>query len=1281
MNKRIGAALIAVLLVLHSLLGFGAGTANAETAAEAQPAQTAQATDNNETPSAATVNSPSSDTDSTQDTPSLENDQEAEATVQQAVYGTPQPSNILTSVSLTDDEGNPVGGDDSSDRIDPGEALNLNYRWELPNDHTYTDGSTFEFDLPSEFRIYTDIRDVPLTTGGDNGESVGAFSVSTDGHVVVTFNRFVEEYSNISGNLTVRSELKEEIVKETNQVRITFPIGDAGQVIVLYLMPKNGVLLDKTGKADDAGGKIDWTVDVNTSLQKLSSVSLSDTIPEGLTLDSASVRVYKLNVSSAGDRTQGEAVAADQYVLEGGQEASELKLAFAAESINEAYRITYSTAIGAGSQAKFTNTATLKASDREDVSASSTVTVKRGELISKSVGAYDQSTQSIDWIIGYNAGALTIPKSQALLKDRFNSGQRLVDESFKVTENATGRVLVAGTDYTVTNVAIANGKAGFDLQFANDVTTAYTITYRTTATGTVYNNDKITNTVTTGTVSKSASKNLERNLLTKTNTGVNYAAKTSSWRTIVNRDSFTMDNAVMTDTFPNGGLELVPGSVKVTDSKGTVLKEKVDYELTVPEGNRSGFTISFKGTLNGERTITYTTNFNQNWKIDRQQTNFVNKAKVTWSENGAPREREVSASFAPGTLTLQNGSKSGSYDPRTKQLTWDVKLNYNKLALDQAVLSDVIQPGQRFVEGSLTVNQMTLVNGKDSVSKGKTLDPSSYTVVYPSDANGNQLQIVFKGTTSDSFWVTFKTTVDGQIVGKSASNEATLTSANTELGSWTASVPIPGGGEYVAKTAAQQGGKIAWSVTVNKGQSYVENAKIIDTPTSNQQLDESSFRLYRAVVAANGTPSKGELLVKDRDYSLTITSGKEERFELAFAQPIREAFILEYTSTIYAADRENVSNKVSFEGTGVTTGQTDTSRSIIVRTSSGSGTGSGVRGALEVTKVDSADETKLLPGATFVLQDVNKRRPAITRTTDDAGRIMFNQLLYGSYTLTETQAPEGYKLPEEASQTVMIDSSVVQTAGVKSVQVKNEALPVTPEQPTTPPEPENPTDPGGPTQPPVDPGTPAVPETPTDPQTPVTPTNPEQPTTPPDNGNTPEQPTVPGTTQPEFPVPDDNTPVGTPEIPSTPGIPVDNGTPSTPENPEVDVPEDDTPQGTPDVPSEPDTNVPDEGTPVGTPDVPTEDPGVPVPEEPIPSGVPPVTPDAPQVDVPDNSVPQGTPPVVPGTVVPGVVVPEGEQPPTLPQTGEESKLPYVLAGAGLIAFGFWLRRRATLKNH
>lgn len=72
------------------------------------------------------------------------------------------------------------------------------------------------------------------------------------------------------------------------------------------------------------------------------------------------------------------------------------------------------------------------------------------------------------------------------------------------------------------------------------------------------------------------------------------------------------------------------------------------------------------------------------------------------------------------------------------------------------------------------------------------------------------------------------------------------------------------------------------------------------------------------------------------------------------------------------------------------------------------GTGTGEVGSLEVTKVDAADSSKVLEGATFSLIDQESGIVIKTLTTGADGKVKFDELLYGNYLLKENKAPEGY---------------------------------------------------------------------------------------------------------------------------------------------------------------------------------------------------------------------------------------------------------------------------------
>lgn len=1149
----------------------------------------------------------------------------------------PVSENILNAVTLTDDAGQPIVSDDP-DRFFNGEnAISLNYAWALENGHPHTAGSVFEFDVPSQFRIYTPISDAPLIVSGEDGsgQSAGSFSVTTDGHVTVTFSEFIESHSDVAGTLTIRTELTREVVQDSTQVKLVFPIASGEQAFVLYLKPEAGLTLSKKGTADNAAGAIRWSVDLNASEQTLRGVKLKDAIPDGLALEAESVTVTKLTKTADGMFEKSEAADPASYTLN--TAAGELELDFGSGELTGAYRVDYSTKLQAGKATSFKNTAVLSAQSRQDASASATVTVQRGLQMDKKVAAYDDKNQTIDWEIRYNYGdAVLIPADQALLEDRFTSGQSLIENTFQVYKGS--ELLVRDRDYTLTIVPESGGLRGFNLQFLQDVNAEHNIKYSTKAAIAVYAKDRITNTVTSGGIKASASQVLERNLFVKTNKGADFKKRVTSWQITVNTDRFDMRDAVMKDTFPEGGLEFQEGTLVIKRENGSVLARDVDYTLTTDNGIRSGFEIKFTNAVTQRYVITYDTRYEVDWKKNQKEKSFLNSSQLDFTHEGKPRTKTSSARFWPDDLTVANGAKSGVYDPSTKEITWTIKANYNQKRVDNAAIVDRLTQGQRYVEGSLEVNDMSLTGTWLGARKGAPVDPSRYSAAYPNADNGNELKISFPNGIESAYWITFKTTLKGSVIeGTAVTNQAVLTGNGQTVNTWDASVNIPGGGTYTSKEGVQQADRILWTIKLNQGQSYVENARIVDTHSGSQFLDDQTFRLYRLVSSADGKSTRGEELKRDVDYTLDIMSGDSERFELKFAKPIESAYELEYQTVIRANDREKLSNSVRFEGDGVKKGTVDSTREIIVRTTSGSGTGGGVTGALEVTKTDAADAGIKLPGAVFVLQDSAGRRAPITRTTDENGQIVFGNLLYGSYTLTETKAPEGYKISSEGPATIVIGTkTLAENNGRVKTTVENEKLPNVP----------TPTDPGTPTTPPTEPGTPTT--------------------------------TTPPTEPPVVQVPDEDIPQGPTEPPTQPVTPTDNEPEQPqPSEPGIEVPDENTPQGPPQVPTQP--VLPEQ------PVTPSEDPEMPVPVDPIPQGVPPVVPGEPEFYVPDGDVPQGTPPVVPGTVVPGTVVPNDDTDvpqdvPMLPQTGEESKLPYLFAGIGLILFGLSLRRRASVKN-
>ncbi|MBA2940985.1 collagen binding domain-containing protein [Paenibacillus sp. CGMCC 1.16610] len=932
--------------------------------------------------------------------------------------------NILESVTMAvyDSAGQVVTGN----VYDQGARVRLDYTWSLPDGHSYRAGDTYTFMLPAQFLLFNNVGGT-LTTGDDQ---VGTFQVNKDSRqVIITFNNFIESHDNVRGTLTINTQFnKSQITGSTTQI-ITIPIQSGEEVFTLIFRPDVPSTISKAGVANGFNAKqIDWTVDVNKSMDSIQQAVVKDPIPAGLAVP-VSVAVYSLGVKLDGTMVLGELLDSSQYTVS--TDDSILAVHFADNPITHAYRIQFATAITDATKSSFVNTATLSGSNKTPVQATATVEVKHGSVLKKIATDYATGTQTISWAIQYNYNEGNIPQSAAWLSDLFNESQELIAESFQifpVTFNGVGGEvlgsLVPSTEYTLTPQT-AEGKKGFKLQFLHDISTAYKVIYKTKASKPVLDNSSVTNTVTSGGGSSdTVVKPINQVVLVKSDGHIDYNTKIVEWNIAINGDSQQMSHVVVTDTFPYKGLRLLPDTFKVKQGAGVL--DPSEYTLDDSVAPEDGFIVRFKNPLTGPVTINYKTAFNLDWiQPAGSRTDFYNTAQMAWLDRWENEQtKTVTDIFYTRDEVKNNGFKSGTYDAAHKQITWTVGVNYNSKPIEQAVVEDLLESNQKLDAVTLAVYKMVIApNGTTTL--GSIVDTSEYE--YQIDA-ANKLKLSFKQPILGPYSIVFKTSLDGQLINNATvNNTAKLFDASKPVSNdLKATVNIPHGGEYVSKKGLQSGDKINWMITINQGQSTLNDALLIDTPTVNQLLLLDTFHLFKTIVDVNGNVTKGAELTKDVDYTLVIetdASGKQT-FRLHFVNPISSAYILEYQSLIAANDRDTVSNKVILSGNNVTTVTKETVQDIIVGVSSGSGTGSGVRGSLSVKKVDASNYTVLLSGATFDLYRKSDRAldRIGTMTTNENGVANFTGLLKGNYVVKESAAPAGYALDADKEYPVSLSS-------------------------------------------------------------------------------------------------------------------------------------------------------------------------------------------------------------------------------------------------------------------
>ncbi|MCU5518771.1 SpaA isopeptide-forming pilin-related protein [Bacillus cereus] len=948
-------------------------------------------------------------------------------------------TNILTGVKLTDKDGKPFTEDNRPSTDSP---ANIEFTWELLKSMNVKNGDYYIFDLPKHFKIYNTINS-PLYDSENH--QIGNFTVTKDGKVTMTFNDYVEEHPDVAGNLQLKTEFNKAEIKGTTTQEIPFPIKDKDVSITVDFKPNVQTATNKKGLPDRPinTNEINWKVEMNKTQDTLKNAIFKDNIPQGTNLNKDSIKVYYLEVDVNGNVTRGaEAEPTDYNIIS--SDGSKLEIAFK-DSINKAYQIEYATKVTDENIKSFRNNVTITSDNQKQQNASSTVTVSRGTHLNKT-SKYDPKTQTIEWTITYNGDQREIKKADAILKDIFDDTHEL-DANSIVVKNASYNekgTLVTGD--AVNNYTVSNKKNGFDLQFNDDINSAYVITYKTKPTNKVIEDGKVKNKVTADNdSSKENEASFKQQNIIKSNNKAetNYKDKTTTWTIIVNNNNYPLNNAIITDTFDHGGLQLKDKKLEIKDGNYT-LQAGTDYVLDVTD---KGFKITLIGTYQSNMTKTlvvkYTTDFDYT-KLESGKTSFKNTGNLSWIDTDSnPQSNKVEANFDPDTFTKANGYKYGSYNAQTKEITWIIGFNYNNVEIKDPYVIDVIQDKQKLVPGSIEVRDMILNGNPDNAQPGDAVPTEKYELEEPTEENKNTLKVHFKQSINSPYYIIFKTSLDGELIQGTYKNEADLKDGSKIVNTLTGDTQVNKGGSFVTKKAVQDDNYINWSIAINESQSTIADAVVTDDPTENQVIVEDSFHLYPTIVDPYGNLTKDTVneLKEGTDYKLKITTDNntgKQHFEIAFLKKIDRAYILEYRSLINADDKEKVSNKAKITGNKLTVKNTETTETIEVRMSSGSGGGSATkgRGNLEIIKVDNDNKNALLAGAEFTLYDRTGKTVIRKITTDKDGIAKFNNLKRDKYLLKETKAPEGYVISWDLKQGKIVELGTQETTTYKLANKK-----------------------------------------------------------------------------------------------------------------------------------------------------------------------------------------------------------------------------------------------------
>ncbi|MUV38128.1 Pheromone-processing carboxypeptidase KEX1 [Lentibacillus sp. JNUCC-1] len=576
-------------------------------------------------------------------------------------------------------------------------------------------------------------------------------------------------------------------------------LGDDGATVDFDREP----LLEKAGKSNvDYDNKtLSWTIDVNKAKHPFGDLTITDTIPDGLSLAEDDIEI----TDEDGNDFPAESIDIDQ---------KEVTINLSDVGTKH-LTIEYTTDIEKFDVDNFKNTVSIGGDGigEGDHDTGHEITPP-GNSFDKNFEGIDYNKKTMDWSLKVD------PKREAItdleITDTFpNQGMILDDDSVEVNHSNQDKSLVKGTDYTLEPIGEGYQK-GFTIKLIGDfssldkgyLTVDYTTSYDpefevggntldphvntegneqvyvnkanyqgTTENGNGFNEDREADTIVREDSWNSGKK--EGKLVNVDSDGnledgwQSGSERKIAWQLYTNYQKQNLgDNVEITDTLDYKG-EIDEDSIKVStydvDSGGkTTINEDDVLDSSKYTVNVTGdeFTLTFDETVEKRYVVEFLTTV-----PDISQERYTNKATVKVGSDEYPYSGTVDYKEYDHFLDKSAIGQEGSDVYIGDEIDWEVNVNDSLSVIENPEIIDTISAGLEYVEGTLEV----------STKDGKSLsEGTDYTLTKTTtEAGETVLTIELKETLDQALTLNYTTVVTAED-GDTVNNKISLNGENIE---------------------------------------------------------------------------------------------------------------------------------------------------------------------------------------------------------------------------------------------------------------------------------------------------------------------------------------------------------------------------------------------------------------------------------------------------------------------------------------------------------------------